>query len=148
MYLQTDVYTMFCKANTSCWFGGTFSRLTKFRLGANTLCVKTNRKLVPKPPGEQRVCKCRTMQAIDLSSTMSNFLYSTALLTVLDSLGGNTFLCLVQNTNSGTWLFFEQSQLSPAGFHQLQLGYVAHHFHLCFQARMSDEPHLAPRPRL
>ncbi len=29
-----------------------------------------------------------------------------------------------------------------------QLGFVAHHIHLCFQARMSDESHLAPHPRL
>jgi len=29
-----------------------------------------------------------------------------------------------------------------------QLGFVAHRIHLCFQARMSDESHLAPQPRL
>ena len=37
-------------------------------------------------------------------------------------------------------LFFEQNAH--------QLGFVAHHIHLCFQARMSDESHLAPHPRL
>ena len=37
-------------------------------------------------------------------------------------------------------LFFEQNSH--------QLGFVAHHIHLCFQARMSDEPLLAPHPRL
>ena len=36
--------------------------------------------------------------------------------------------------------FFEQSSH--------QLGFVAHHIHLCFQARMSDESLLAPHPRL
>ena len=29
-----------------------------------------------------------------------------------------------------------------------QPGFVAHHIHLCFQARMSDESLLAPHPRL
>ena len=29
-----------------------------------------------------------------------------------------------------------------------QLGFVAHHIHLCFQARMSDESQLAPHHRL
>ena len=29
-----------------------------------------------------------------------------------------------------------------------QLGFVAHHIHLCFQARMSDESLLAAHPRL
>ena len=29
-----------------------------------------------------------------------------------------------------------------------QLGFVAHHIHLCFQDRMSDESQLAPHPRL
>jgi hypothetical protein len=29
-----------------------------------------------------------------------------------------------------------------------QLVMVAHHMHLCFQARMSDESQLAPHPRL
>ena len=37
-------------------------------------------------------------------------------------------------------LFFEQNSH--------QLGFVAHHIHLCFQARMSDESLLAPHPRL
>ncbi len=37
-------------------------------------------------------------------------------------------------------LFFEQNSH--------QLGFVAHQIHLCFQARMSDEPQLAPHPRL
>ncbi len=37
-------------------------------------------------------------------------------------------------------LFFEQNSH--------QLGFVAHHIHLCFQARMSDESQLAPHPRL
>ncbi len=32
--------------------------------------------------------------------------------------------------------------------HSHQLGFVAHHIHLCFQARMSDESQLAPHPRL
>ena len=29
-----------------------------------------------------------------------------------------------------------------------QLAFVAHHIHLCFQARMFDESQLAPHPRL
>jgi len=37
-------------------------------------------------------------------------------------------------------LFFEQNSH--------QLGFVAHHIHLCSQARMSDESLLAPHPRL
>ncbi len=33
-------------------------------------------------------------------------------------------------------------------YYSHQLGFVAHHIHLCFQARMSDESQLAPPPRL
>ena len=44
-------------------------------------------------------------------------------------------------TNSGTLsAFFEQNSH--------ELGFAAHHIHLCSQARMSDESQLAPHPRL
>ena len=38
--------------------------LIKFRLGAHTLRVETDRWLIPKPPREQGVCRHCTMQAI------------------------------------------------------------------------------------
>ena len=59
----------------------------------------------------------RICSAACRENTPENTLHLTALLTV--SLGGNTFLCLVQIANSGIRLFFEQK------FHQL--GFVAHH---------------------
>ncbi len=41
---------------------------------------------------------------------------------------------------AGPWAPFKQNAH--------QLGFVAHHVHLSFQAKMSDEPQLAPYPRL
>jgi len=48
--------------------------------------------------------------------------------------------CQVLYKQRDTRLFFEQNSH--------QLGFVAHHIHLCFQTRMSDESQLAPHPRL
>ena len=50
-----------------------------------------------------------------------------------------SFCYLVQTTNNKTLGSFKNSH---------QLGFVAHHIHLCFQARVSDESLLAPHPRL
>ena len=54
--------------------------------------------------------------------------------------GNNQMLHWISNyQQQDIRLFFEQNSH--------QLGFVAHHIHLCFQARMSDESLLAhPRP--
>ena len=60
---------------------------------------------------------------------LSNISFLTALFTA--SLQVSTFCYLAQTTNSGTLgLFLKQNSH--------QLGSVAHHIHLCFQASMSD----------
>ena len=38
--------------------------------------------------------------------------------------------------------------LSEQILNTYQLGLMAHHIHLCYQARMSNESYLAPHPRL
>ena len=70
---------------------------------------------------------------------MSNISFLTALF--IASLEVSTFGYLAQTTDNRTlYFFFEQNSH--------QLGSVAHHIHLCFQARMADESQLAPHPRL
>ena len=54
--------------------------------------------------------------------------------------GQHFSLCDPNYQQQNIRLFFEQNSH--------QLGFVAHHIHLCFQARMSDESQLAPHPRL
>ncbi len=63
----------------------------------------------------------------------SNISFLTALFTA--SLEVSISHYLAQTTNNGTLGFFEQNSH--------QLGFVAHHIHLCFQARMFDESQLA-----
>ena len=107
--------------------------LIKFRLGAHTLRVETDRWLIPKPPREQRVCRHCTMQAIE---DEQHFLFDCPFYSIIR---GQHFSLFGPNYQQrDIRLFFEQNAH--------QLGSVAHHIHLCFQARMSDESHLAPHP--
>ena len=69
--------------------------LIKFRLGAHSLRVETDRWLRPKPPREQRVCRHCSKRL-----KMSNISFLTALLTA--SLEVSTFRYLAQTTNNGT----------------------------------------------
>ncbi len=70
--------------------------LIKFRLGAHSLRLETDRWLRPKPPRDQRVCRQCSMQAVE--DEQHSFL--TALFTA--SLEVSTFRYLVQTTNNGT----------------------------------------------
>ncbi len=70
---------------------------------------------------------------------MSNISFLTALFTA--SLEVSTFRYLAQTNyqQRDIRLFVQQNSH--------QLGIVAHHIHLCFQAKMSGESQLAPHPR-
>ena len=109
--------------------------LIKFRLGAHSLRVETDRWLRPKPPREQRVCRHCSMQAVE---DEQHFLFDCPFYSIIR---GQHFSLFGPNYQQrDIRLFFEQNSH--------QLGFVAHHIHLCFQARMSDESLLAPHPRL
>lgn len=109
--------------------------LIKFRLGAHTLRVETDRWLVPKPPRESRICHFCSMQAVE---DEQHFLFDCPFYSIIR---GQHFALFSPNFHQrDIRLFFE------ANNDQLHL--VARHIHLCFQARMSDESHLAPYPGL
>ena len=109
--------------------------LIKFSLGAHSLRVETDRWLRPKPPREQRVCRHCSMQAVE---DEQHFLFDCPFYSIIR---GQHFSLLGPNYQQRVIrLFFEQNSH--------QLGFVAHHIHLCFQAWMSDESLLAPHPRL
>ena len=114
---------------------GPLFSLIKFRLGAHTLRVETDRWLVPAPPRESRICRHCSMQAVE---DEQHFLFDCPFYSVFRgqhfSLFGPSF------HQRDIRLFFE------ANSDQLPL--VARHIHLCFQARKSDESHLAPYPGL
>ena len=103
--------------------------LIKFRLGAYTLRVETDRWLIPKPPREQRVCRYCTMQAIEDEQL---FLFDCPFYSIIR--GQHFSLFDPDYQQHDIRLFFEQNAH--------QLGFVR------FQARMSGESHLAPHPRL
>ena len=109
--------------------------LIKFRLGAHVLRIETDRWLVPTPPRESRICCHCAMQAVE---DEQHFLFDCPFYSVIRgqhfSLFGSAF------HQRDIRLFFE------ANTDQLPL--VARHIHLCFQARKSDESHLAPYPGL
>ena len=104
---------------------------------SHTLRVETDRWLIPKPPREQPVCRHCTMQAIE---DEQHFLFDCPIYSIIR--GQHQYFSLFgpNYQQRNIRLFFEQNA------HQLD--FVAHHIHLCFQARMSDESHLAPHPRL
>ena len=109
--------------------------LIKFRLGAHVLRVETDRWLVPKPPRESRLCRHCAMQVVE---DEQHFLFDCPFYSIIRGqhfpLFGSAF------HQRDIRLFFE------ANADQLSL--VATHLHLCFQARKSDESHLAPYPGL
>ncbi len=88
-----------------------------------------------EPPREQCVCRHCSMQAVE---DEQHFLFDCPFYSIIRgqhfSLFGPSYQQRVIR------LFFEQKTH--------QLGFFAHHIHLCFQARMSDESLLAPHPRL
>ncbi len=107
----------------------------KFRLGGHSLRVETDRWLRPKQPREQRICRHCSMQAVE---DEQHFLFDCPFYSFIR---GQHFSLFGPNYQQRDLrLFFEQNSH--------QLGFVAHHIHLCFQARMSDESQLAPHPRL
>ena len=105
--------------------------LIKFRLGGHSLRVETDRWLRPKPPREQRICRHCSMQAVE---DEQHFLFDCPFYSIFRGQHFSLF-----GPNYQQWdlrLFFEQNS------HQVD--FVAHHIHLCFQARTSDESQLAP----
>ncbi len=86
-------------------------------------------------PREQRVCRHCSMQAVE---DEQHFLFDCPIYSIIR---GQHFSLFGPNYQQrDIRLFFEQNSH--------QLGFVAHHIHLCFQARISDESLLAPHPRL
>ncbi len=106
--------------------------LIKFRLGAHSLSLSL--WLRHKPPREQCVCRLCSMQAVE---DEQHFPFDCPFYSIIR---GQHFSLFGPN--------YQQRDISPI-FQQNshQLGFVAHHIHLCFQARMSDESLLAPHPR-
>ena len=116
--------------------------LIKFRLRAHALHAVTGRWLIlysmrriPKPPREQRACMHCIMQAIQ---DEQHFLSDCHFYGIIREQHFSLFGPNYQQRDIG--LSFEQNAR--------QLGFVTHHIHLCFQARMSNESHLAPHPRM
>ena len=89
----------------------------------------------PKPPREQRSCCHCSMQAVE---DEQHSLFDCPFCRIIR--GQHFSLLSPKYQQRDIRLFFKQNSH--------QLGLVAHHIHLCFQARMSDEPQLAPHPRL
>jgi len=105
--------------------------LIKFRSGGHSLRVETDRWLRPKPPREQRICCHCSMQAVE---DEQHFLFDCPFYSLVT---GQHFSLFGPNYQQRDLrLFFEQNSH--------QLGFVAHHIHLCFQARMPGESQLAP----
>ena len=100
--------------------------LIKFRSGAHTLRVETDRWLIPKPPRDQRVCRHCTVQAIE---DEQHLLFDCRFYSIIRAQHFSLFGSNYQQRDIR--LFFEQNGH--------QLGFVAPHIHLCFRARMSDE---------
>ena len=114
----------------------------KVRLDAHTLHVETDRWLIPKRLRGQHICRrlqCRhcLMQAIeDEQHLLFDCPFYSIIRGQLLSLFGPNY----QQRDIG--LLFEQILNAD------RFDFMAHHIHLCFQARMSIESHLAPHPRL
>lgn len=119
--------------------GGPLFSLIKFRLGGHTLRIETDRWVHPKPPREQRVCRfCHTGAVED----EQHFLFDCPFYSIIR--GQHFPLFGPSSHHRDIRLFFERN----SG----QLGLVARHIDMCFQARkqhtQSDEPQLAPYPGL
>ena len=113
--------------------------LIKFRLGGHTLRVETDRWIHPSPPREQRVCCFCHSGAVE---DEQHFLFDCSFYSIIR--GQHFSLFGGASHQRDIRLFFEQN----SG----QLGLVARHIDLCFQARkqhtQSDESQLAPYPGL
>ncbi len=91
--------------------------LIKVRLGGHSLRVETDRWLRPKPPREQRVCRHCSMQGLE---DEQQFLFDSPFYSIIRS---QRFSLFGPNYQRDIRLFFEQDSH--------QLGFVAHHIHLC-----------------
>ncbi len=102
--------------------------IIKFRLGAHWLRVETDSWLPSKPPRDRRICQHCHMQAVEDEQHFC----LTALFTNL--LGNNMLFFLVM------------TRVAFASFWSAMPTKCPHlpSIFLCFQARMSDESHLAP----
>ncbi|KAA6424585.1 MAG: hypothetical protein FRX49_05794 [Trebouxia sp. A1-2] len=107
--------------------------LIKFRLGSHWLRIETDRWLPVKPPKDQRICRHCDMNAVE---DEQHFLFHCPLYNNIRE----QHTTLFGSEQGSIRLFLERSAD--------QMSLVAHYFHLCFQARMSDESHLAPHPGL
>ena len=104
----------------------------KFRLGSHRLRIETDRWLPVIPPQDQSICRhCDTTAVED----EQHFLFDCPPYkgireqhTVLFGSDQGSIRLLERNAN--------------------QMCLVAHHIQLCFQARKSEESHLAPQPGL
>ena len=131
------------------WPSAPLPAIVNFRLGAHT----TNRWLIPKPPREQRVCRHCTRQAMANEQHL-----------IFDCPGyssrGLHFSFSGSNYQQDIRLFFEHmtDRWSPKWHirHAVMEAQANLNCHkskllrfctdLCYQARMSDVPHLAPPP--
>ena len=107
--------------------------LIKFRLGAHWLRVETDRWLASKPPRDRRICQHCHMQAVE---DEQHFLFDCPLYKTIRE----QYAFLFGQDQGSIRLFLERNADQMSSF--------AQYIHLCFQARMSDESHLAPQPGL
>ena len=107
--------------------------LIKFRLGLHRLRVETDRWLPVKPPTGQRICHHCDMNAVE---NEQHFLFDCPPYS-----GIRQQHTILFGPDQGSIRLFLERNAD-------QIPLVAHYIHLCFQARMSDESHLAPQPGL
>ena len=105
----------------------------KFRLGSHRLRVETDGWLPVKPPTGQRICRHCDMIAVE---NEQHFLFDCPLYP-----GIRQQHTILFGPDQGSIRLFLERNAD-------QIPLVAHYIHLCFQARMSDESHLAPQPGL
>ena len=113
--------------------------LIKFRLGSHMLRVETDRWVHPRPPREQRICQHCQCGAVE---DEQHFLFDCPFYSIIRGQHFSLFEPALQHRDIR--LFFEQNWDN--------MGLVARHLHVCFQARkhhvQSDGPELAPYPGL
>ena len=107
--------------------------LIKFRLGLHRLRVETDRWLPVRPPIDQRICRHCNMNAVE---NQQHLLFDWPLYSGI----WQQHTVLFGSDQGSIRLFLEHNAD--------QTHLVAHYIHLCFQARMSNESHLAPQPGL
>ena len=107
--------------------------LIKFRLSSHRLRVETDRRLPVKTPLGQRICRHCNLNAV---VNEQHFLFDCPFYSGI----WQQHTALFGSDQGSIRLFLERNAD--------QTPLVAHYIHLCFQARMSDESHLAPQPGL